>query len=141
MRVLGAPREIMPWLSERAGCALTSEARAIVAITDQGTIAGMVGYDLWTENSVWMYIALASSAALRSLVVPGFEYPFVQGKKNLALVMIRSTNQRSYDLCQHLGFREAYRVRDGIQDGEDMVFMVMRKTECRWLGQKMRKAA
>ena len=141
MRVLGAPREIMPWLCERAGCALTSEARAIVAITDHGAIAGMVGYDLWTENSVWMHIALASPAALRSLIVPGFEYPFVHGKKNVALVMVRSTNSRSYDLCQRLGFREGYRVKDGIRAGEDMVFMEMRKAECRWLGQKMRKAA
>jgi len=149
VRVFAAPPVSLPWLWSRVGCSYTAEFRAIVAIRDTADmenvratdIAGMVGYDLWTDNGVVMHIAIDSPAALRSLIVPAFEYPFIQGKKGLAMATVRSDNQKSLELCRHVGFRETHRVKDGFEVGVDMVFFEMRKEECRWIGKSLRKAA
>ena len=141
MKAYAAPPVAIPWLLRRVGCSYTAEFRAIMAVKDDGEIAGMVGYDLWTETSCVMHIALENPAAFRTLLVPAFEYPFVQGGKKVVLAMVRGDNEKSRRLCDHVGFREVYRVRDGIEAGVDMVLYEMRREECRWIGQKLRRAA
>jgi hypothetical protein len=140
MTVCATPPALLPWLISRVGCLYTEGFRAIMA-TDGTKILGMVGYDLWTENAVVMHIALDSPAAFRSLIVPCFEYPFVQAGKGIALATVRSDNERSKRLCEHVGFRLAHRVKDGAAVGVDTLLYEMRREECRWIGRAMRKAA
>jgi hypothetical protein len=146
---MAAPPQALPWLWARVGCSYTAEFRAIMAVRDSADlenlraadIAGMIGYDLWTENAVVMHIALDNPAAFRSLIVPAFEYPFIQGKKGIALATVRSDNQRSMRLCERVGFRETHRIKDGMEQGVDAVLYEMRLEDCRWIGKTMRKAA
>jgi hypothetical protein len=69
--VRAAIPEHFAWLCQRIGYSPTAEFRAIEAVDAAGAIHGMVGYDLWTEGSVWMHVALENPAALRSIVGPG----------------------------------------------------------------------
>jgi RimJ/RimL family protein N-acetyltransferase len=137
--VRAAHPEEFGWLVERAECAITPGFRAIAA-EDQGRIVGMVGFDGWTPNSVTMHVALDSPACLRSLLPEIFDYAFRQAGKGLALGIIPAGNERSVNLAKRVGFREAYRVRDGWSVGEDLIVLEMRREECRWIPQA-RKAA
>lgn len=141
MIVDAAPWMHFPWIIERAGVVATAGFKAIEAIGNDGRIHGMIGYDAWTENSVVMSIALDNPAAFRALVRPAFEYPFIQCNKGVALCTVRGTNEKSIKLTEHVGFRLAYRVRDGIRAGEDMLIYEMRREDCRWIPQSYRKAA
>ena len=140
MIVRAAPPEHYPWLIERVGCAITAGFRAIEAVDGRGRIHAMVGYDWWTETLVVMHVALDSPAALRSIVGPGFSYPFIQAGRETAAATVRASNRRSMRLCQRLGFREGWRIRDGAARGDDLVFFEMRKGDCRWI-RPARKAA
>jgi len=137
--VQAAPWFHFNWLLERSGAVGSDGFKAIEALGPDGRIHGMVGFDGWTMNSVCMHIALDNPAAFRSLVHPIFEYAFHQCNRGIALCTVRSNNTRSLRLCERVGFREAYRVRDGFEVGIDLVLFEMRREECRWIQQ--RKAA
>lgn len=123
----------------RLGCTFTPEFKAIAAVDDAGNIHGMAGFDSWTENAVHMHIALDSAISLRTLLIPIFEYAFVQANRGVALATVRAENVRSRRLVEHTGFTEVYRVKDGIRVGEDLILYQMRREDCRWV--QHRKAA
>ena len=139
MQVIVAPEAHHKWISDKAGFCPTEDFRAVEAVDEKGQIHGMVGFDNWTENSVVVCIALDKPVALRRLIHPVFDFIFNRANRGIILCMVRGENQRSYQVCRKLGFREAYRVKDGIKVGEDMIILEMRREECRWIEQ--RKAA
>lgn len=119
-------------LASRTGYRPSAGFRSLVAIREDGSTAGMVGFDGWTPNSVHMHVALGVAAAARPLLRPAFAEAFADGR-SMALGSVRSSNARSLRLAIRLGFREVYRVKDGWAAGEDMVLFEMRREECRWL--------
>jgi RimJ/RimL family protein N-acetyltransferase len=139
--VKAAPLEHVLWLAERAQFTPSMEIKAIEAVDDTGRIHGMAGFDGWTANSVVLTLALDNPAAFRQLVFAIFHYAFIQAGRGVALATVRGSNARSLKLCRHVGMREAYRVRDGVAVGEDLVIMEMRREECRWIPHADRKAA
>lgn len=133
MRVQAGHGEAARWIQERTQCALTPGARFIEARDASGRIRGVVAYDGWTENAVQAHMAVDSPVVWRSLLPAVFEYPFVEAGKGLILGIIPAGNVRSCAMARRLGFREAYRVRDGWAVGEDLIAHEMRREECRWL--------
>jgi hypothetical protein len=131
--VRAAPPEHYPWIAERAQLVIGPAFRAIEAVDEAGKIHGMVGYDGWTPGAVCVHVALEHPAALRHLLRQGFKIPFLDFGREVALACVLSTNKRSLALVPRLGFRFAYRVRDGWSKGVDMVWFEMRRDECRWL--------
>jgi hypothetical protein len=136
--VRAAPPEHFQYLYDRAGVAITPTFKAIEAVDDT-TVHGMFGYDGWTPNAVVMHVALDTPIALKHLLRPAFEYPFLQLKLGIALCAIRADNIRSVKLTEHVGFREVYRIKDCFGKGIDQMIYEMRREECRWIQQ--RKAA
>lgn len=140
MIVRAAPPEHFGWLCRRVGYAPTLGFRAIEVVDSDGKVRGMVGYDLFTPNSVWTHIALESVAAGRGLLQAGFAYPFVQLGLKMMIASVASSNEKSKRLVEHLGFREVHRFKDGMKDGEDLILYQLNRDECRWLS-LARKAA
>lgn len=132
LRVQAMPREHLPWLTERSGCALTEALRGLEAVDSTGKIHGAVGFDGWLGNAVQMHVALDSPLSLRALVGPAFRYVFETCGKDMALGLVPAHNEKAIRLDTHLGFREVYRLKDGYAPGDDMLLMVMRKIECKW---------
>ena len=141
MQIVGCYEHEYGWLVERAGCDITPGFKAIKAVDEQGRIHGMVGYGSWTANAVVMHIALENPACLRALLKWAFRYPFEQCGRGVALATVRAANHRSAALCRHAGFQEVFRIRDGVERGEDMILFEMRRENCRWIPEEIRKAA
>lgn len=131
MIVLQAPPEHFGFIEQRAGCVLTRYAKALEAIDKGGKVCGMVALDDVTRNSVKLHMAFDHPGALRALLTPGFEYAFQD--RDLAVGVIPASNEQSVKLTKHLGFRETYRVRDGWDEGDDLIIFEMRRHECRFL--------
>ena len=141
MDVIGCHEHEYGWLVERAGCDITPGFKAIKAVDADGRIHGMIGYGAWTANSCLMHIALENPASFRSLLSWAFRYLFEQTGRNVAFATVRAKNERSLRLVNHVGFREVYRLKDAIAIGEDMVLFEMRRENCRWIPEEVRKAA
>lgn len=139
MIVRAAPPEHLDWLAKRAGVTLGPGLRAIEAVHgDQ--IAAMVGYDGWTPNACAMHVAIDEPIAVRSLIRPAFALPFVELKKAVVIATVLSTNKRSLEFVCHLGFRRVMQCQDWWAPRVDMIWLEMRREECRWI-QSARRAA
>lgn len=132
--------DLHKYLVSRAGCLLTLSATGIAARRRDGTTAGVVGYDFWTDTVVRCHIALDSPAVLRALIPALFEYPFKQAGVQKMQASICSDNKRSMELVRHLGFEEVYREPDGFKPGIDAILYRLRREDCRYLS-PMRRAA
>jgi hypothetical protein len=136
--VRAAPTEHFQYLVDRAGVYPSPLFKAIEAV-DQTTVHGMFGYDGWTPNAVVMHVALDTPIALKHLLRPAFEYPFLQLNLGIALCAIRGDNVKSIKLTEHVGFKEVYRIKNCFGGGVDQMIYEMRREDCRWIQQ--RKAA
>lgn len=137
MIIQAAQPEHFGWLTERTGYIPGGDFRAIEAVHD-GRILAMVGYDNWLWTSARAHIAV--DVPVRSILRPAFSYPFEEAGRRILLGQVSAGNEKSLRLAKHLGFREVYRTRDGAAEGQDLVFLEMRKEDCRWL-YAARKAA
>lgn len=131
--VLAGGQEAFDWIEKRTGCVLTERARAIKTIDEDGEIHGVVAYDCWTENAVQAHMAVDSPIAWRSLVRPAFQYPFEEAGLGLILAVIPAGNGKSVRLARHFGFVDTHVIKDGWAVGEDLLFLEMRRENCRWL--------
>lgn len=120
------------WLCGRTGSTLTTKARGIECV-DGARIVGQVAYDQWTENACVGHVAVDVAAAWRRLLVPTFQYPFVQANKGLILTLVNSTNGQSLRLMDRLGFRRTHAIVDAIRAGEHLILFEMRREDCRFL--------
>jgi hypothetical protein len=139
IRVQAAPPEHYPWIAERAKLTIGPSFRAIEAV-DGDRILGMVGYDAWMPNSVAMHVAIDEPIAVRHLLKPAFGLPFLHYGKGVIVGTVLSTNEKALAFDKNLGFREVGRITDGWAVGVDLVFLEMRREECRFIDQQ-RKAA
>jgi RimJ/RimL family protein N-acetyltransferase len=53
--------------------------------------------------------------------------------RNILLATIMASNEKSMSLAKRLGFREVFRGRDWFTHGSDLVWLEMRREDCRWL--------
>lgn len=134
MEVSAATPSEFGWLSQRLGCSLSADASGIKAVDGNGCVRGMVVYDHWTPASCQVHMALESPAALRPLLRHAFRYPF-QTRSTL-VGLIPSHAKAGRKLMEHLGFRDAHRIPDGFDRGDDLHVFEMHKSECPWLGQE-----
>lgn len=139
LQVRAAPAHHYSWLLVRTGYAPTQGFRAIEAVDESGRIFGMVGYDGWIPNAVQMHIALDSPLAVRALLRPAFEYPFLEAGKQMVFGVLPADRTRAVALALHLGFDEVGRVEDGWAPGVDLVHLAMLKRNCRWIPQERPK--
>jgi hypothetical protein len=128
--------ERLQWLCERAGCQFTESLRGIEAVDERGVIRGAVGFDGWLGNAAQMHIALESPIALRALLRPAFDYLYDKCGKDIALGMVPAHNHRALDFDKHIGFREAFRLKDGWAPNDDMILLELRRENCKWLKEK-----
>lgn len=133
MPVRAATADEFSYLTERSGYLPGSGFRGIVQEVG-GRVVGLVGFDGWTPNAVWMHVAVDSAGACRELLRAAFLYAFVETGRGVALGSVRASNARSLRLASRLGFRECARIHGGWARGEDVVLLELRREECRLIG-------
>jgi RimJ/RimL family protein N-acetyltransferase len=133
LHVRASPPENWQWLVGRTGCALSTDFSAIEAVDAKGRIWGMVGYCNRTTTAVQMHMAVDAPIAWRRLLRPGLEYPFLQDGRKVLLGVIAASNPKSLRFAKAVGFTEAWRLKDGAATGDDLVFLTLRREDCRHL--------
>lgn len=132
MNVTAAIPDDFSWLGSRCGYTPGDDFRAIKATDATGRIRGMVGFDSWWPNAAHMHVALDSATACRALLQPAFRYVFGIAAKALAIGVVPAHNAKSLRFAKSVGFSETHRIRDGWEQGDDMVVLELRREDCRF---------
>lgn len=120
------------WVSARIGGMYHAEASASIGLERAGAIVAGVVYYNWNGVSAMAGIA-AEDRLSRDFVREIFRYPFVVGKLAQIVVAISADNEKSRRFAAKMGFAEQARLPDATPGG-DMIFMVLRRENCRFLG-------
>ena len=129
------------WICQRTGIAPTADMRVIEAVDSSGRIVAQIAAEGWTPNACRVHIAVDEPIALRDLLREAALWLFVQAGRRVAIAVIKSDHARSLRLSKRIGMREVYRVRDGWEQGVDLVALELRKEWCRWQHESARKVA
>lgn len=113
-------------------------SQAIGLIKDNEIVAG-VWYEDFNGQSVTCHIAITGKMT-RKYLSTIFNYPFVQLGVNKIVCPIGSNNDKSIRLVKNMGFEEQARLLD-VFPSEDLLFFVMSKDKCRFLGERYGKAS
>jgi RimJ/RimL family protein N-acetyltransferase len=109
---------------------------AIGLLKDDELVAG-VWYEDYNKVSIMCHIAITGKMTPEYLNII-FDYPFVQLGVNKIVVPVLSDNEASIKFVKNLGFEENARLLDVSPDG-DMIFFVMTKDKCRFIGERYGK--
>lgn len=107
------------WFEKTVQCFLSSNACGIIAEED-GTIMAMVALDDWTPKSVHIHFYQHDVRAMPLLWKELVCYITLHGRK-LICAVTPTSRELSLRLQRALGFQETYRVKDGWDDGVDLV--------------------
>ena len=126
-----------PWIAQRCNAVFTPDNSSTIGWVKNGNITAGVWYEDYNQVSVTTHIAVEQPLTRRYLNVI-FDYPFKQlGVKNIIAPVI-SDNELSIDFVKKLGFEEKARLLDVFPSG-DLLFFVMTKDKCRYIGERYGK--
>jgi len=108
--------------------------KGIIALRDNGSIAGGVILDSWTPNSCQVHIGAETPMVWKhGLHKEIFKYVFETCGRKFMFGFTPSTNDKAISFNKHVGFKEVYRVPDGHSDGTDFIVYRLDKADCEYL--------
>ena len=114
------------------------KSQAIGLVKESELVAG-VWYEDYNKKSVTCHIAITGRLTKQYLGII-FDYPFVQLGVDKIICPIKSDNDKSIRLVKNMGFEEQARLLDVFPSG-DLLFFVMSKDKCRFLGERYGKVS
>lgn len=115
----------------------TPDNSTAIGLLKDGQLVAGVWYEDYNKVSIMCHIAITGQMTPKYLNVI-FDYPFVQLGVDKIVVPVLSDNEVSTKFVKNLGFEEKARLSDVSPDG-DMVFFVMSKDKCRFIGERYGK--
>ena len=115
----------------------TPENSSTIGWIENGEIVNGVWYEDFNGKSVTCHIVLKKPLNRRYLAII-FDYPFIQLGVSKIIGPVKSSNQKAIELDKKFGFKEEARLLDAFPDA-DLIFFVMNKEECRFLGERYGK--
>jgi RimJ/RimL family protein N-acetyltransferase len=126
-----------PWIAKELDMVWTPDnSTTIGCIKDNELIAG-VWYEDFNGKSVTCHIVIKGKINRHFLAII-FDYPFIQLGVNKIIAPVISSNDKSIEFVKKLGFEEQARLLDVFPTG-DLLFFVMSKDKCKYLGERYGK--
>ncbi len=114
---------------------LCVDSRGVMATDEEGVLQAAMIADSWSLNSCQIHIYIANPFVLKN----GFAeevFGFIFGDESGREIIIGVTpagNHKALKFIEHMGFVEAYRIKDGFKKGEDYVMTLCHKADCKYI--------
>ena len=133
MIVVSDVRRVWEFVHASTGLPLSTTTKALGLERDGRIVAGVL-YEGWNGINAWMHVAIEPGAYLgRRYPWYVFHYPFVElGCKRLT-GWVEESNLAALQFDLALGFQVEARVAGAASDGGDVLLLVMRPENCKWL--------
>ena len=112
----------------------TPENSQAIGLAKDGELVAGVWYEDFNKKTVTCHIAIDGIINRKYLGII-FDYPFVQLGVDKIICPVLSDNDKSIRLVKNMGFEEQARLLEFSPSG-DLLFFVMSKDKCRFLGEK-----
>jgi len=126
-----------PWIAEELQMVWTPENSSTIGWIIENELVAGVWYEDFNGKSVTCHIVIKKPINRQFLAII-FDYPFIQLGVDKIIGPVKSNNQKAIDFDKKLGFKEEARLLDAFPDA-DLIFFVMNKEECRFLGERYGK--
>lgn len=126
-----------PWMAKELDMVWTPENSTAIGWVEENELVGGVWYEDYNGKSIACHIVLKKPINRRFLAII-FDYPFIQLGVSKIIGPVKSDNQKAIDFDKKLGFKEEARILDAFPNA-DLIFFVMNKDECRFLGERYGK--
>lgn len=99
-----------------------------------GELQAVVVYNLYSGADIAMHVAAVPGGRwmTRSFLRAVFRYPFVQLGCRRVTGYVPASNAVALRFDLHLGFQPEGRMREALENGEDVIVLGMLERECRW---------
>lgn len=140
-KVMNTPEE-WSWIWDRAKPILCKDTQGIVAVDDNGKIAGMAILDSWTVDACSVHFAIDNPMCIRrGFINEVCRHAFVSSGRTKMFGLVPDNKDKVLSLDIKLGFYEVTRIPDALQDGIGYIVLRMDKADCKWIPQELREAA
>jgi RimJ/RimL family protein N-acetyltransferase len=113
-----------------------ARSRAIGLKKNGEFVAGVI-YENWNRQSITCHIAITGRLT-PSYLAAIFDYPYMVCDVQKIIVPVDATNLKSIVLVEKMGFTEEARIKDGMADG-DLILYTLAKENCKYLGERYGK--
>ena len=126
-----------PWLAKELDMVWTSENSTTIGWIEESELVAGVWYEDYNGKSVTCHIVLKKPINRKFLAII-FDYPFIQLGVSKIIGPVKSDNVKAIEFDKKLGFKEEARILDAFPSA-DLIFFVMNKDKCRFLGERYGK--
>lgn len=123
-----------PWIAQQTRMIWKPEGTQTIGWAKDGEIVAGVWYEDWNPQSITTHIAISGPISKRFLAVI-FDYPFVQLGVQKIIAPVLEDNSDSTRLVNKMGFTQEARLKN-VHPLGDMLFFVLNKTDCKYLGDR-----
>lgn len=129
--------EVLTFFSSRMPLVVCADMEGIGLKRDGQMVAGVI-YEGWNDHNCWMHVCAepGSRWMTRAYLRECFAFPFVERGLKFVRGHVNASNDAARRLDEHLGFREEARLCGAASDGGDVIMYVMRREECRFIGER-----
>jgi hypothetical protein len=129
------------WVKDLLNPTFCEDTKGIVALKNNKPIGVMLA-DQWTDSSVQTHIGITDPLCLKHGLHKEFcKWVFITAGRKMMIGLTPSNNEKAMKLNKHFGFTEVGRLKDAYADGVDYVQYVMKREDCKYIPQELRKAA
>jgi hypothetical protein len=128
-----------PWLAQELDMVWTSENSTTIGWIEGNELAAGVWYEDFNGKSITCHIVIKKPMNRKFLAII-FDYPFIQLGVSKIIGPVKSDNLKAIEFDKKLGFKEEARILDAFPNS-DLIFFVMNKDDCRFLGERYGKVS
>lgn len=134
--VYGQDSSILSWVAPQIGeDVLDLPGAQTIGLEEDGELIAGVLFTMYNGPSICMHVAAVPGKRwmTRDYLFRCFAYPFLQLECRRVTGLVREDNLVAQRFDEHLGFKREGVIRQGCDDGTNMLLYGMLKAECRYL--------
>lgn len=128
-----------PWIAKELDMVWTSENSTTIGWIEGNELVAGVWYEDFNGKSITCHIVIKKPLNRKFLAII-FDYPFIQLGVSKIIGPVKSDNLKAIEFDKKLGFKEEARILDAFPNS-DLIFFVMNKDDCRFLGERYGKVS
>lgn len=121
------------WVYAKTGGTFVPEISQAIGLEQDGELIAGAVYESWNGVAMYVHLAIANKHGLtRDFIKFNFKYAFDQIGVRKLIGLVSSANSNAIKLNKHFGYEIEAVIKDGVPDG-DMLIFTMNRQQCKYL--------